>query len=345
MQNFVLGELEKLVIHFVGNKTNGEGIRLSNNATQFDKVKVYIEQLITKNFKSQEFYCFYFLPTLHLNPMYEFVSSIFENNDSFIEQSFNIARILYDKSTHPQIKAGELCISYFKECELFEEGADCIGIFKSENKETILKVAPVKDGFELNDEKGINTNKLDKGCLIFNKEKENGYVVAVVDNTNKGAEAKYWIDDFLHVKPRNDAYNQTKDILSMAKNFVLHELPQQMQVSKSEQIELLNKSVQYFKDNDSFSMERFAQEVMRKPEVVDTFNKYKSEYEFACELAQMERFEISEAAVKKQAKSIKSVIKLDKNFHIYVHGNQNLIEQGVEEDGRKYYKIYYREES
>ena len=118
-----------------------------------------------------------------------------------------------------------------------------------------------------------------------------------------------------------------------------------MEVSKAEQIELLNKSVHYFKDNECFSIERFAHEVMSKPEVVNTFNKYKSEYEFICELAQMEQFEISEAAVKKQAKSIKSVIKLDKNFHIYVHGNQNLIEQGVEEDGRKYYKIYYREEN
>jgi hypothetical protein len=345
MQNLVLGELGKLVIHFVGNKTNGEGIRLSNNVTQFDRVKVYIEQLITKNFKSEEFYCFYFLPSLHLNPMYEFVGSIFENNSSLIEQSLNIARILYDKSTHPQIKAGELCISYFKECELFGEKTDCIGIFKSENKETILKVSPVNDGFELNDEKGINTNKLDKGCLIFNTDKENGYIVAVVDNTNKGTEAKYWTDDFLHVKPRNDEYSNTKNVLSMAKNFVLNELPQHFEVSKADQVDLLNKSVEYFKKNESFDMETFAQEVMGQKKMIESFNTYKSEYEFACELAVLDRFAISEAAVKKQAKSLKSVIKLDKNFHIYVHGDRDLIEQGEDEEGRKFYKIYYNKES
>ncbi|MDR0604368.1 MAG: hypothetical protein LBG80_08720 [Bacteroidales bacterium] len=39
-------------------------------------------------------------------------------------------------------------------------------------------------------EKGININKLDKGCLIFNTERENGYIVAVVDNTNKGTDAQ-----------------------------------------------------------------------------------------------------------------------------------------------------------
>jgi hypothetical protein len=39
-------------------------------------------------------------------------------------------------------------------------------------------------------------NKLDKGCLIFNTEWENGDIVTVVDNTNKGVDAQYWIDVF-----------------------------------------------------------------------------------------------------------------------------------------------------
>ena len=40
-----------------------------------------------------------------------------------------------------------------------------------------------------------------------------------------------------------------------------------------------------------------------------------------------------------------SIIKLDKNFHIYVHDSRELIEQGTDEHGRKFYKIYYNEES
>jgi len=49
--------------------------------------------------------------------------------------------------------------------------------------------------------------------------------------------------------------------------------------------------------------------------------------------------------VKKQARIFKTVLKLDKNFRIYIHGNRELIEQGVEKDGRKYYKIYFEQES
>ena len=73
---------------------------------------------------------------------------------------------------------------------------------------------------------------------------------------------------------------------------------------------LLNRSVQYFKDNEEFSINEFSSTVFEQSEVI---------------------------------KSFKSVIKLDKNFHIYVHGNRQMIEQGEDEKGR-YYKVYYNEE-
>ena len=58
-----------------------------------------------------------------------------------------------------------------------------------------------------------------------------------------------------------------------------------------------------------------------------------------------EEFPINQAAVKKNQRYFKSVIKLDKNFHIYIHGDRELIEQGIDKDGRKFYKIYYEEEA
>ena len=43
-----------------------------------------------------------------------------------------------------------------------------------------------------------------------------------------------------------------------------------------------------------------------------------------------DNFEISAQAVKRQARIFKSVLKLDKNFHIYIHGNRELIEKGFD---------------
>jgi hypothetical protein len=58
-----------------------------------------------------------------------------------------------------------------------------------------------------------------------------------------------------------------------------------------------------------------------------------------------DKFDISPPAVKREFKVLKSVIKLDKNFHIYVHGRRDLIERGFDDDkGKKYYKVFFDDE-
>jgi len=335
-----------VILHYVGNKINDEKIKFAKSALNTNE---FINSLLVRyfiaSFKSNEYFNLYHESDLLLNEIFVYVSKIFDNPDSLFEQSVNLAKHLYEQSIHPKIKGGEFYTVYFKDCIIDGITTDAVGLFKSENKDTFLKVYPSGDGFEIESEKGVNINKLDKGCLIFNIEKDNGYVVAVVDNTNKGAEAQYWIDDFLHVRPRKDEYYNTQNILSLCKNFVTKELPQQFEVSKADQVDLLNKSVQFFKEKESFDMGEFVNEVIEEPDLIDSFNNYKKDFQKEREIDLSDKFIISESAVKKQARSIKSIIKLDKNFHIYVHGNRDLIEQGVDEKGRKFYKIYYNEES
>jgi len=332
-------------LHKVGNKLNEDGVVFSKSNLHLDSsLKTILSQYFLTSFKFEELYSLYHQTDIALNEVYSYVSKIFENHEQFHQQSMNLATHLYEKSVYPKIKTGEFYVIYFKDCILDEHTADAIGLFKSENKDTFLKIFQNTENFNIESEEGININKLDKGCLIFNINKENGYVVAVVDNTNKGEDAKYWIDDFLHVRPRKDEYYNTHNVLSLCKNFVTKELPQQFDVQKADQADLLNRSVQFFKEKDSFDMEEFTNEVFAQPEVIDSFNKYKENYEQDRDLEIADSFTISESAVKKQARAFKSVIKLDKNFHIYVHGNRNLIEQGEDEKG-KFYKVYYQEES
>jgi hypothetical protein len=338
--------IKSIIVHEVGNKLAQENIHFSKSMLLVNKnVTDILTNYFISAFKTEEYLNLYHESDLNLNEVFVYVSKIFDNPELLYEQSVNLAKHLYEQSSHPKIKSGEFYTVYFKDCILDGTTTDAIGLFKSENKDTFLKVYPQGDGFEIESERGVNINKLDKGCLIFNIEKENGYVVSVVDNTNKGSEAQYWKDDFLHVKPRKDEYYNTQNVLSLCKNFVTEELSQQTDISKADQVDFLNKSVEYFKKNEDFNMADFAKVVIGQPEVIDSFNKYKSDYEMARELAILDSFSISESAVKKQARAIKSVIKLDKNFHIYIHGDRDMIEQGTDEEGRKYYKIFYSQES
>lgn len=339
-----IGNIDKFIVHSVGNKNNGDGVRFSDTLTNFENIEEYIKQLINNSFKSEELYKFYFQPNLELNPMYQFISSIFKQNESFIEQSKNAGRYLYDKSTHPQIKGGELCVAHFINCQINNEIVDCIGLFKSENKDTILIVNPTEKGFKLQDEKGINTSKLDKGCLIFNIKKEDGYLLSIVDNTNKNTEAQYWKDEFLGVEPVKNEFHQTNQFLGIAKQFVTKQLIEDFEVNKADQIDFLNRSVEYFKTNEKFDKEEFEKTVFRDEGIIESFRSFDNSYRNDNEIELSNSFDISSQAVKKQARVFKSVIKLDKNFHIYIHGNKELIEQGIDNDGRKYYKIYYNEE-
>ena len=331
-------------LHFVGNKIADEGISLSKNTIVIDhKLEQNLISYFLTPFTSEEFYQFYHESDLALNEVYTYVSKIFDNGEQLYEQSVNLAKHLYEQSTHPKIKGGEFYTVYFKDCILDSETLDAVGLFKSENKDTFLKVLQENDNFNLQTEKGINIKKLDKGCLIFNKDRENGYIVAVVDNAGRGVEARYWLNDFLHVCRRKDEYTNTQNFMTLAKNFVTQELPKELGTSKADQIDLLNKSLDFFKDKDTCDIDDFTNEVMIEPDIIEKFHHYKQRCEDESGTSINNSFSISETARKKQQRSFKRVIQLDKKIKIVIDGNSQNIEQGTDKKG-KFYKVYYNEE-
>lgn len=337
--------IKNIVVHKVGNKLNEEQIFLSKKQLEInEKLEISFSKYFLSSFNKDEFYQFHHDIDLSLNEVYACVSEIFINIKSIKKQSENLAKHLYNQSLHPKIKAGEFYVVYFTNCELKGEELDAIGIFKSENKDIFLEVEQLSDGFDIESKEGININKLDKGCLIFNTNKEDGYIVSIVDNTNKGSEAQYWKDHFLGVQVLNNEFQQTSQFLGITKQFVTKQLTEDFEVSKTNQIELLNRSVDYFKKHDQFDKEEFEAEVLVDSGIIKSFRKFDQSYREENEVDLSDNFVISSQAVKKQARIFKSVLKLDKNFHIYIHGNSDMIEQGVDENGRKYYKIFYKEE-
>ncbi|RZK80495.1 MAG: nucleoid-associated protein, partial [Pedobacter sp.] len=245
MISFFEASLAELSIHRIGNKAQDEFYVLSEHsiALKDNLLSNLLQQYFLSPFeKTNEIYHFFHPNTdLNLNEVYHFAAQIFENGDLFHENSKELAKYLYDVSGHPKIKAGELYVAFFENVQIEGQLFDAIGIFKSETKETYLKVYPENDGFGLSYEEGaININKLDKGCLIFNTDKEEGFRVAVIDQTNKSAEAVYWKDEFLKLKIRNDAFNQTNNVLGVYKNFVTEHLDQDFEISKADKIDLLN---------------------------------------------------------------------------------------------------------
>lgn len=346
MIKFLDIQIQQIAVHQVGNKTFDEEINFSNTLVSIEDEKLIniLLKYFLSSFSDDEMYRLYNDVGLDQNEIFTLSNRIFDNPKDLFNQSKTIAQHLYNCNTHPKIKGGELYVCYFKDIILNDEVTDVIGIFKSETKENYIKVDLKKHSQLVNFEEGTNVNKLDKGCLIFNLEKEKGYKVCIIDTLNKSNGATYWKDDFLSIQPIKNEYHQTNKFLGIAKQFVTKQLSEDFEVSKADKIDFLNRSVDYFKKNEIFDKQDFEEEVFGDNNIIESFRKFDQTYRQENEVELADNFEISSQAVKKQARVFKNVLKLDKNFHIYIHGNREMIEHGIDENGRKYYKIYYENE-
>ena len=336
-------QLQRICINFVGNQTQQESLVTSETETFLDdEMKNLLKDYFLKSFKPEILFEFFHQNSLDQNEVFTLVSEIFEQPELLENQSKKLAKLLFDVSINPRTKGGEFYVCYFTDCVLKGERYDAVGLFKSENKDTFMQVSPSDASFKLETAKGINLNKVDKGCIIFNSKKEEGYIISVIDGTSR-AETSYWMDDFLQLKQKQDDYFDTQETLMVYKDFITKQLPQEFEISKADQAEFLNNSINFFKEKKQFDFEEFSKEVLKDNEVIESFSNYKTDYEQEMQVSISEDFAINNAAVKKQNSSYKSVIKLDKNFHIYVHGDRKLIQQGQDENG-KFYMLYFEEE-
>jgi hypothetical protein len=339
-------KLEKVALHRVGNKALEDLLSISDHLLSTnDSMEEILTKYFLSSFKFSEFYNLDYDTAPSLNPIHRAATAIFEDRETLLQKSGEIASLLYEASLNPKLKGGELWVAYFTDCSVDGEATDAIGLFKSENREDFIKPLYSDSGYEVQTDRGIYTGKLDKGCLIFNTFKEEGYIVAVSD-VGKSADARFWMDEFLMLKQREDEYFHTQMTMRMCHDFVADKLPEEYQINRVEQADLLNKSMAFFKERDEFMVDDFAEEVMQQPELIKSFSHFKKQFEHDQDIKVPDNFGISESAVKKQAKVFKSVIKLDKNFHIYVHGNREYINRGFDEEtGLNFYQVFFKEEN
>ncbi|MCK0125102.1 nucleoid-associated protein [Gelidibacter sp. F2691] len=343
--DFTQVEIEKIITHQIGNKLRDERYSLSNDESILSlETKSYLLKYFFSLLKTEEFYEFTHAVNIEMNEVFTLTKDIFSNTNSFIPNSQNIAKLLYEQSMHPKIKDGQLNVSLFNNVAIDDEVVNVIGIFKSETPSPFIQMKKQESNYNIIHEIGFDLKSMDKGCLIFNTNIDSGYKVLIIDNASKSNEAQYWKDDFLNVCNIKNEYHQTNQFLGIAKQFVTNQLDEDFEVSKADKIDFLNRSVDYFKKNETFDKKDFEDEVFGDSNVIESFRKFDHTYRQDNEVELADNFQISSQAVKKQSRVFKSVLKLDRNFDIYIHGNKELIEKGTEKDGRKYYKIYYEEE-
>ncbi|RIV32467.1 nucleoid-associated protein [Flagellimonas lutimaris] len=345
MLNLYSAQIESISLHRVGNKSKNESAFLSAEPFSLnDEMSGLLKEYFFKPFREKEenYYKFSHEVDLEFNEICNSVSEIFDNPSDNHRLSKKITTHLFEQSNHPHIKSGEVYVVHFSDMVIDNQKTDAVGIFKSELKHDFLQFEENEHNLEILIRQGININKLDKGCIVFNTSREEGYKVLSVDSNRY--DAKYWLENFLGVAPLTDENFYTKNYLKFCQNFAKDVvLPAE---DKQQEVMFMNRAVNHFAKNDNFEESSFLNEVMENPELIPEFKHYKVEKGPKYSIEDVSNFDIANKAVSDARKKIKNVINLDTNIQIKMdfinpESAEKFVEKGWDEERQMYYYLVY----
>ena len=337
MIQFEDASIRKMILH----RVESENLVLNNNQFYYasEAEELALKNILLKTFATQSVtYEFGHDVDLEYNVAFKTAKQVFAVDD-FIEMSHDLATHLQSVSKHPNINDGDVLIATFDQVMLDGRYYNAIGIFKFEDKSLFLETQNEDNQIKTKFTKVIGAKKPEKACLILDTEAP----FTVLDFEGR-KDTEYWHYEFLNLAAKQDHVNDTNSFMTMTRRYIVSQMPHEYEVEKADQIDLMNRSVEYFKTHDTFNKAEFEEEVIQDKTVIESFDAFANSFHEEHGSEVTDEFQISKQAVKKQSRVYKSVLKLDKNFHVYIHGDRNKIEKGTEVDGRKYYKIYYDEE-
>ncbi|MBT8036505.1 MAG: nucleoid-associated protein [Verrucomicrobiae bacterium] len=345
--NFRRAKLASLSLAKVGNPLRSEPLRTSKELCQFsDDDSGVLTPSFLKPFKSLEAMSFAHHSSLDLNEVYRYAAAIFENQDALLEQGRKVARHLHNTSKHPNIKSGDLCVALVKDVLVDGEPLQAISIIKSESRVHFLEIADDNGNLQLITHQGISPDKIDKGCLIINSRKDDGYLVYTFDKSSAGTH--FWVRDFLGVKFRRDDDYMTRRYADMCVSFAKEGLPDAMEAE--DKCRVANQAMSYFEERDEFDLKHFREEALREPAIIEKFDEFQSNQGDEDEGALDETFTIDKKIARKAGNRFRSTMKLDTGVNIsfapaFKEADEASFERGFDEEKQmKFVKIYFNDE-
>lgn len=348
MLNLFNAQIEVLSLHKIGNKSRNESMVLSEQPYKLnDEITPLLKEFFLKPFREKEENYFQFAHEVDLeyNTLFSLINDCFHykvNAEALHLVSKSITQHLFEQSNHPHIKNGEVYVVYFTNVSIDNIITDAVGIFKSEIKKDFIQIQENGSHLEMLLEQGILLEKIDKGALIFNHKKEEGYKVLTIDSNRY--DARYWLEHFLSVDAFHDENFNTKKYLKFCQEFAKDVvLPAE---DKQQEVMFMNRAINHFAKNDDFEESSFLNEVIDNPDLIPEFKNYKVDKGAKYSIEDLTSFPISNSAVSEVKRKFKSVINLDTNIQIKMNfvnqeSAEKFMEKGWDEERQMYYYLVY----
>ena len=338
-----------LVLAKVGHPQRDEPLQTSKEVFKIEeKDQESLAAIFLKPFKNLTAHRFSHHSSLDQHEMNACAAAIFAADDGLLEKGCDIAKRLYAKSNHPNIKSGDLCISLVRDIDINGELTRGLCILKSESVVPFLSISTRDGDLELHTEQGINPEKIDKGCLILDHLANKGYYVLTIDRT--GSDSRFWVRDFLGVVPVTDSPFLTNKYAGMAVAFIEKEKKGKPAADDTPPWDNSNAAITYFEEKENFSLREFEDEVLKTPDAKARFAEHRSKIEEEQGHKLDDSFEISKKDVSKARKKIRTSMKLDTGVEIRLKPAladkpDGVLEHGFDEARKmKFIKIYFNED-
>ena len=345
---FTSASVSGLVLAKVGHPQRQEPLQTSRELFQVrEDDQETLTALFLRPFKSLGGHRFHHHASLEQHELHHCARDIFADPAQLLDRGCAIAKRLYAKTNHPNIKSGDLCIALIRDIEVNGEMVQGLCILKSESVVPFLSISTRNGDLELSTEHGINPEKIDKGCLILQFQAEKGHHVLTFDRS--GGESRFWVRDFLAVVPITDAAFLTRKFADMAVSFVEKEKPRTVAAAE-ESCEAIRDTLAYFEGREKFDLREFEDEVLRSPDTVARFAEHRARFEEEEGQPLADAFDISPKDVTRAVKRIGAVLRLDTGVEIHIKAPsvgrpEPVMERGFDESrGMKFIKVFFQEE-
>ena len=334
-----------VVLAKVGNPQREEPLQTSREVFKVaEEDQENLTALFIKPFKACIAHRFTHHASLKQHEVNNCAKSIFADDDNLLAKGIEIAQRLYDKSNHPNIKAGDLCIAMLKEVHIEGELVNGLCILKSDSVVPFLTITPRNGDLQLSTEHGINPDKIDKGCLILDYWPEKGYYVLTFDRS--GSDSRFWVREFLGVEAVPDAAFLTNAYAKMAVSFLEEQKSADDDTPPWETANAAKDALDYFEDREKFELQEFERDVLKDPDTIAQFGEHRARIEEEQGQPLETSFDISKKDLTKAKKRIAAVLRLDTGVEIHIKPGSSesdpQIERGYDDKkGMKFVKVYY----
>lgn len=335
----------------VGNKLRGEGysapLAIERSFDTDEDLEHVMMRMVSKCFADDCCFKFNHATDLGLNPVFKECESLLMHGGNIADSYAIISEQLYKSSFHLSIKNSPFFVIQLRDVIYDGEVCDGLAIIKANFNHYIGFNFIDSDcfGFGVVDSiEAIDPNIVYKGAIVLATSAADGFRVFVKDDGK--TDFGYWKSEFLGLARVDDSLLKTSNYLQACKSFVKNVFKDSSEAPGWHTGTILQDVIGYFSNNEVFNKDDFKATCFADNDIAEAFDGHIEKLERLNQTTYANEFEISSSAVKKAAKSFKAVVKLDKNFHVYMHGDKGMVENGYDpQKGMSFYKLYYKTES